>query len=234
MLKKLIKKLSAKYRKKLTKTMIIDSFIMDGIEYRVIDNTSSLPFIKDRRMLAFKNNGRVYHHSAIYLNPKFHVQPIYNVLQELFLIWGEKNEVKNALVLGCAGCSIPRFISLHYPNSKTTGVEISEKFIEIAKKYFLLNEISNQFELIQADAIEYIKNNQSKEKQSIIYVDIFDSGKLIDDVFSDSFMSPLYTHTDESSLITFNFAGKQHSDIMQFAESINLSFYLAIASSGFS
>ena len=134
MLQKLIKKI----RRKLTKIKVLESFFIDGVEYRVVETTSILPSVKSKRSLSFKKDDKIYHHSSIYLNPKHHFQPIYKTMQSIVDSWGKFNNIDNALILGCAGCSFPRFLSLHYPECKTTGIEISKEFIDIAKKHFLL------------------------------------------------------------------------------------------------
>lgn len=214
----MIKKIIAKIKKKLKKTKILDRFFIDGTEYRVVEASSILPSFKNKRSLFFKKDGRIYSHSVIYINPKYHFQPTYQIPQAIIDIWSKTD---NALVLGCAGCTLPRFLSLQFPNSHTTGIEISEKFIDIAKKYFLLHEIKDQFHLIHADAIEYIKNNQLKEKYNVIYVDIFDANKLINELFTDDFVTALTNHTDDYSIVIFNLLGKSDAEIIDFAESIN-------------
>lgn len=211
----------SKIKKKLKKTKILDQFFIDGTEYRVVETSSILPSIKSKRSLFFKKDGRIYSHSVIYLNPKYHFQPTYQIPQCIIDIWSKFNDINNALVLGCAGCTLPRFLSLHFPKSHTTGIEISEKFIDVAKKFFLLEEISNQFELIHTDAIKYIKNNQPKEKQNVIYIDIFDANKLINELFTDDFVTSLENHLDENSIVIFNLLGKSDSEIIDFAEKIN-------------
>lgn len=220
MLKKIIKKV----QRKLTKITVLDRIFIDESEYRVIETTSILPSIKNKRSLSFKKDGRIYHHSVIHLNSKYHFQPSYPIPQKIISTWSNSNQINNALVLGCAGCTIPRFLALHFPKSHTTGVEISEEFIDIAKKYFLIDEISDRFEIIHSDAFEYVKENSPKQKQNIIYVDIFDNNKLIDELFSDDFIKALSNYADDNSIVIFNLLGKSVPEITRFAENIGLSY----------
>ena len=145
-------------------------------------------------------------------------------MQSIVDSWGKFNNIDNALILGCAGCSFPRFLSLHYPECKTTGIEISKEFIDIAKKHFLLDEIAGQFELIHADAFDFIENNPQSELRDLIYVDIFDSNKLIDEVFSEQFINSLSLCTSENSIVIFNLLGKPESELISFAEKIGSSY----------
>lgn len=220
----MINKIKGKLIKKLTKVSVIETFDIDGETYKIIDYTSPLPFIKDRRTISFKRDNIVYSHSAIYLNPKHHFQPILPIPQRVIALWGEQNTIKNTVVLGCAGCSVPRFISLRYPESKTIGVELCKEFIEIAKKYFLLDQINEQFKLIQGDAIKFIEERQLNEKQSIIFVDIFNNDKIIPQVFTDEFLIPLYETLEENSLLLINVLGENLEETKEFFCKLNIPF----------
>lgn len=220
----MLNKIKTKLKKSLVKARVIETYEIDNEIYKVIDYTSPLPFIKDRRNLSFRVDGAIHSHSAIYPNPKYHFQPIFNIPQRLIALWSKENELKNALILGCAGCSVPRFIALEYPESKAIGVELSEDFISIAKKHFLLDQIEKQFTLIKGDAIEFVKNYDKPENQNVIYIDIFDKDKIIDAVFTEEFINGLYNCTDENAIIIINILGKDIDETISFFNSLNLSF----------
>ena len=220
----MLNKIKTKLKKSLVKAKVIETYKIDNEIYKVIDYTSPMPFIKDRRNLSFKVDGAIHSHSAIYLNPKYHFQPIFNIPQRLIALWSKENELKNALILGCAGCSAPRFVALEYPESKIIGVELSEDFISIAKKHFLLEQIEKQFTLIKGDAIEFVKNYDKSEKQNVVYIDIFDKNKIIDAIFTEEFINGLYNCTDENAIIIINILGKDVNEALSFFNSPNLSF----------
>lgn len=220
----MISKIKTNLRKRLVKAKVVETYEIGNEIYKVIDYTSPLPFIKDRRNLSFKADDAIHSHSAIYLNPKYHFQPIFHIPQKLISVWGSMNKVENALVLGCAGCSVPRFISLHYPESKTIGVELSEDFISIAKKHFLIEQIEKQFTLIHGDAIEFVKNYNSAEKQDVICIDIFDRNKVIEDIFTEEFIKGLYLCTDDNALIIINILGKGVDEAHSFFSNVSSSF----------
>lgn len=220
----MINKIKKHIKRKLVKTTVIETYEIDNEIYKIIDYTSPIPFIKDIRSFSFKKDGGMYSHSAIYLNPKHHMQPILQIPQKITTIWGNTYPVKNTLVLGCAGCSIPRFISLHYPESKTIGVELVEDFIKIAKKHFLLEQIENQFELVQGDAIEFVKNYNHDKKQSIVYIDIFAGNKIVPAVLTEEYMTAVYNCTDENGLIIINILGEDIEEIKTFFNNLDLQF----------
>lgn len=87
-----------------------------------------------------------------------------------FNISKEKN-VKTILVLGVAGGTIIHTLHDMYPKASITGVDIDPVMIEIGKKYFGLNTISN-LTLIKADAKVYIQRRQ-KNTFDCIVIDLF-------------------------------------------------------------
>lgn len=226
MLNKVKRKLLNILEKNCVKITIVDDFKIDGIRHRVVDYTSWLPFYKNRRELIFKieNDNRKYIHSSIFLNPKHHLQPIFRMPQNITSLWGENFSTKNALVLGSAGCTFPRFYALHYPESKIIGVEWSEELIDVAKKHFLIDQIGNQFELHCADAFRFVEEYKFEEKQNVIFVDIFDFNKLPSDVYSEDFLKALFNCADKTSIIMFNFLMEEPSGIISFAENIREPF----------
>ncbi len=220
----MINKIKNKLKKSLIKVNVIETAEIGDEIYKIIDYTSPIPFIKDRRNFSFKNDDGIYSHSAIYLNPKYHFQPILIIPQKIIATWSKTYSIKNALVLGCAGCSVPRFIGLSYPESKTTGVELSADFITIAKKHFLLDQIEKQFELVQGDAIKYIKEYQLETKQDIIYIDIFDKNKIIKDIFTKDFISSAFECTNENGLIIINILGENIDEVKAFFGDLKIPF----------
>lgn len=211
-------------KNQLIKSKVLEKIFIDNVEYRVIDKTSILPNIKSTRNLCFMVDNRIHNHSSIHINPKHRFQPAYTTVQTIINLWCEYNTLNNALVLGCAGCTIPRFIGLSYPKSKTIGVELCKEFIEIAKKHFLLNEIENQFELVQGDAINYIKNYNLDYKQNIIYVDIFCENKIIPDIFTEEFIKAIYNCTKENGAVIINILGKNIEETKEFLNIIRNPF----------
>ena len=77
----------------------------------------------------------------------------------------------NVLILGVAGGSVIKTLVDEIKfKGKITGVEIDKDIVEIANKYFGLNQIDN-LELIVDDAFEYVL--KTKEKYDLIVIDIF-------------------------------------------------------------
>ncbi len=223
MFNKLKQKIKINIVRNVYKKHLVDTFDVDGTLFKIFDIKSSFPFTKDKRTVMYKNNEKVYSSSTIYLNTKNHFQPILPIAQKSFAIWAKDNCFNSALVLGCSGCAIPRFLALHYPNSKIIGVELSQKMIEIAHKYFLLNQIEKQFTLMQGDAIEFIRN-EHLEKQDFILVDIFANGKIISEVLTTEFFSNLYNTASNNSIVIVNVLNENIDSIKEFCDNMKIPF----------
>lgn len=210
----------------MVKRKIVDEFVLDSVLYRIVDYTSWVPGYKGKRELVFKakDDNRLFIHSSVFLSTKQHFQPIFTVPQKIAYFWNKSFVANNVLVLGCAGCTFPRFYALEYPQSKIIGVELSEKLVEIANKYFLLDQIKQQFDLYCDDAFKFVKEFDFKEKQDVVYVDIFSGNQLPSELFSKDFLDALYDCTSDNSVIIFNFLQKSNDEILDFAKRIEQPF----------
>lgn len=222
-----MKKILKKIRNKFIKTAVLNETVIDGTVYRVIEKTSILPSYNGRRAICFKTPDEpnsVYFHSMIYLDEKKHYQPALITPQKIIELWHKSFEPKNALVLGAAGCAVPRFIAFNYPEMKTVGIEYCPEFIEMANKYFFTDRISDRFSLTLGDAFDYVINKKSPEKQDIIFVDVFDKNSIPENTFSEEFINGLYEITSDNSAVIFNLLTLNEKDADLFAEGIKAPF----------
>lgn len=215
-------KMLQKLRSFFIKTKVLEEKNLNNITYRVVEKSSIIPSYSNRRAIVFRVDGstKTYIHSMIYLDKKNRYQPTFYLPQRVLDLWNEDFSLSENLCLGAAGCAVPRFLGLNFKESHTVGVEYSKEFIEFAKKYFLLNEIENQFDLVNDDAFEYVKNEEIKGKFDSVYIDIFDSNKVPDEVFSMEFTSNLYNITKENSVLVFNFITEEPQKVEAFANSL--------------
>lgn len=220
MIKKFLKKLAKPFNKATT----VEEFNIDGLPYRVIDRTNPLPFIKDTRDLSFLYDGKVYAQSSVYINPEETTQPAYTIVQEIIKQWSLSFKMQNALVLGCGGCTIPRFICHNTKNTNVTGIELSDKMIEIAKKHFITTYMEDGFTLLHGDAIKFVKDYHLPYKQNFIFSDIFCINGVVLESFTQDYMNDLHNCAADDSVIVFNLLGEDFKDIIDFKNQINLDF----------
>ena len=93
----------------------------------------------------------------------------------------------NYLVLGGGTFSYPKYFISHYLDKKMTVVEIDKKCIEIAEKYFDLDNFLNKFNdnrlsIVIDDALVYAK--ETKLKFDCILIDLFDGKTPVKEAYS--------------------------------------------------
>jgi len=109
---------------------------------------------------------------------------------------------ENILILGVAGGSVIKTLVDEVKfKGKITGVEIDKSVIEIANKYFKLNEIKN-LELIVDDAFEFVL--KTKEKYDLIIIDIFQDTTMPNFLFEDFFINRINFLLNVDGFILFN------------------------------
>lgn len=109
---------------------------------------------------------------------------------------------ENVLVLGVAGGSVIKTLreEIKYKN-KITGVELDEKVLQLANRYFKLNEIEN-LELVNEDAFEFVL--KTKEKYDLIIIDIFQDTVMPNFLFEDFFIHRINFLLNPNGFILFN------------------------------
>ena len=109
---------------------------------------------------------------------------------------------KNILLLGVAGGSVIKTLREEYQNTeKITGVELDEKTIILANKYFGLDQLKN-VGIINDDASQFVK--KTLEKYDLIIIDIFQDNIMPDFLFSSPFIDNIQQILNQNGVILFN------------------------------
>jgi len=112
------------------------------------------------------------------------------------------NSFENILILGVAAGSVIETLKNEIKfKGKITGVEIDENVVEIANKYFGLNQYKN-VEIIIEDAFEFVL--KSKDKYDLIVIDIFQDTKMPNFLFEDFFINRVNVILNVNGFILFN------------------------------
>lgn len=97
-------------------------------------------------------------------------RPILHYLPALTLM--ARHIPKECCILGLGGAAIPHWLRSINPNQPISSVEYSEEVIQIAKGFFMAEQIS-QFTLIHQDAAEFVKQHNIQVEHLI--VDLYDA-----------------------------------------------------------
>lgn len=111
----------------------------------------------------------------------------------------------HALVLGGAGCAIPRFLLGNFDSLQVVTVEYSKILCGLAEKYFLSGVDTSRMCLICEDAFTYIA--ETNLLFDIIFVDLFNQDTLVAGVFEQQFYDDLYNILSASGIVYINVYG---------------------------
>lgn len=198
-----IKKLAAKL---LSKNDFIASLDDDGRQLYIVDTKwlcGLRPEKREIRMMDTQNpNSVLGFYSIIYKSKKCIFQPFLLHIQKLFWAWNKVRPIKRALVLGCAGCAVPRFFH-NGTEADITGIEFSPLMINVAQKYFLDNIDESRFHLVEGDAIKYV-NEYNGEAYDAVFVDIFCGADLVRQVMSDEWQKKIHDLLAPNGIVVYN------------------------------
>lgn len=120
----------------------------------------------------------------------------------LYIGFDRIKKFENVLVLGVAGGSVIKTLTREVKfKGKITGVEIDETAVEIAKKFFQLDQIPN-LNLVVDDAFEFVL--KTKEKYDLIIIDVFQDTKMPNFLFEDFFINRINFLLQVNGFILFN------------------------------
>ncbi len=181
---------------------IIEKVNINKRQYYITDIISNDGKIK--RSLSFEVEEKDFRYlaSSVYLDNSIE-QPIYIAPQRIIGFFINLFQISAALVLGTAGCTIPRFLIQLDDEISVFGVELSGEMIEIAKKYFWIDKFDERFHLVKEDAFKYVQS-EVETKYGLVFVDIFVEEKVPESLFDISFIRSLDAITASDSLILFN------------------------------
>ena len=119
-----------------------------------------------------------------------------------FIGFDRIRKFENVLVLGVAGGSVIKTLVEEIKfQGKITGVELDRNVLDLANKYFKLNEIQN-LELIHLDAFEFVL--RTTQKYDLIIIDIFQDTIMPNFLFEDFFINHVNSLLNINGFILFN------------------------------
>lgn len=189
-------------RRLTRKRQVLDRFQDGSRTVEIVDEYYLFGLFPARRIM----DGGTGYYSAIFLNPRSFRQPVYTEVQDRVETWAKSHDARRFLVLGCAGCSIPRYFILRYPDGKVTGVENSQKMLDAANRYFLFDLDRDRLTIVQADAFEYVRH--TSETFDVCFVDLFDFDQIVPGVYDEKFLASLAGIMSEDSMVLVNFYGQ--------------------------
>lgn len=109
------------------------------------------------------------------------------------------------LILGFGAGTAAQIIHNYWPQSTITGIEIDPIIIDLAKKYFKIDNIP-QVKIIISDAIKWTLEKEKKQKNfyDLILVDMYIGSRLPSEVKNSHFLKALNSIISPDGSIFFN------------------------------
>lgn len=122
------------------------------------------------------------------------------------LATGQERKVKNCLILGLGGGTIAHLLTKKFGPIPIDAVEIDPTIVEIGKKFFDLDRLSN-LNIIIADAINFVRqqfNHVAMKQYDLVIVDLYCGRDYPPAAESPSFFAGLTRLTNPKGWIVFN------------------------------
>jgi len=140
-------------------------------------------------------------------------------------LYEQQPDLKTAMVLGLGGGSMQHLLAKKFPGIHITSVEIDKVMVDVAQKYFRLDDISNH-RVIVGDALKVITVPEeygiSANSMQAVIVDIFCGQKYPDLGSSGNFFVCAKNLVVPGGLVVFNRIYLEHhqEQVNQFIESL--------------
>lgn len=108
--------------------------------------------------------------SATFIEEEYKNELVFDYLKYYDLMFKSNIEIKDTLMIGGAGYGYPKYFISHFENPSMDVVEIDEQITEIAKEYFYLDDLIQEYNinenhrlnLITEDGRTYLNRNSKK------------------------------------------------------------------------
>ncbi len=170
---------------------------------------------KSRRILWIAGTNALY--SEVPLLPSQHELLCYNYCEDALRL-KDPSFYRHALVLGCGGGAIPRWLLEEYPSLYVDVVDFSQEIIDICKEYFVTAWAdSDRLNFYCTDAKDY---EQSEYKYEFIFCDLFDGENLVPFVYTREFAEKLNGMIADDGLLAVNCGWNHINDVLDAYEDV--------------
>lgn len=149
------------------------------------------------------------------------------------MVWGrlvsllrqEQPNVKNILILGLGGGTMQSLLSIEFPGVHITSVEIDPEIIDISKRFFDIDKVSNH-NIIQGDACRVVIEPEvfdlTTRSFDVVMVDIYIGSDYPDLGKSGNFLAHVRDMTVRGGLVVINrvYLHDHQEDVHIFLENV--------------
>ncbi len=187
-----------------------ERFTVDGTELIVEDRLNSLCPWRSERILWIAGTDAYY--SVVPLCPAWHHLLCFTFCADV-LKEHDPGFYRHALILGCGGGAVPRWLLEEYPYLQVDVVDRSPEIIRVCRKYFIHEwENCERLRIVCADAAQY---EPPEYKYEFIFCDLFGGTSLAPVVYDPDFAGKLSAMTDPEGDLVINCGWDHLDDVKQ-------------------
>ncbi len=170
---------------------------------------------QSRRILWIAGTNALY--SEVPLSPSQHELLCYNYCDDI-LKKKKPSFYHHALVLGCGGGAIPRWLLQEYTGVTVDVVDFSPEIIDVCKEYFLTDWVdSGRLNFYCMDAKDF---EQQRYKYEFIFCDLFDGENLAPFVYTEDFAKKLCSMVTDDGFVSINCGWGHVNDVLETYEDV--------------
>ncbi len=149
------------------------------------------------------------------VNRRHPERPLLNYIQPLTV--AARHDPGETCLMGLGGAAIGHYLKANQPKLNLDVIEIDDEVIQLAEKYFRLNELS-QLNIIQQDAAQFMQHPPKTYRHLLI--DLFDAYHFPTSCDNPLFFKQCYENLEKEGILAINLANPtQHRRIYHFLQS---------------
>ena len=141
--------------------------------------------------------------SAMRLNAPNDLELSYTRSMMGFLLFNDAP--KSVLMVGLGGGSVAKFVYQRMPQANVRVIEINERVLTVARRYFEVPENNERFEVIIGDGAEYV--TREGVHADLIMVDGYDGESHVEAVSTPAFYRACHDRLEASGILVVNLWG---------------------------
>lgn len=141
--------------------------------------------------------------SSMRVKAPYDLELSYSKGMMLFLLFAP--HVRDVVIMGLGGGSIPKYIHHYHPQLTTRVVELNPQVISIARSHFYLPDDDDRLTVIEGDGVQFIHDHP--ETTDVLMLDMFDGKGVPLNMYSQDFFDACRLALTQSGVLIINLWG---------------------------
>lgn len=141
--------------------------------------------------------------SSMLVKAPYDLQLAYSKGMMLFMLFAP--QVRDILLIGLGGGSIPKYLHHYHPQYQTQVVELNPEVLKVARSHFYLPEDDDRLQVLLGDGVAHI--HAHSEATDLLMLDMFDGRGVPLNVYSQDFFDACHACVRSQGLLMINLWG---------------------------